>query len=87
MANDEQKLRIKRMLVDQLHMRIEPEAIGDAAPLFGDDGLGLDSVDAIEVVAGIEQEFDYAFASEDEAKEVLLNVNTLAAFLGQQGKL
>ena len=75
------------MLVDQLHMRMKPEAIGDEAPLFGEDGLGLDSVDAIEVVAGIEEEFDYAFASEDEAKEVLVSVSTLSAFLETQGKL
>jgi len=87
MPSDEQKLRIKQMLVDSLQMRMAPEEIADDIPLFGDEGLGFDSVDAIEIVAGIEQEFGYAFKSEDEAREVLVSVDTLAAFLAQEGKL
>jgi acyl carrier protein len=87
MADDAQKLRIKNMLVEHLHLRMEADSIGDTAPLFGDEGLGLDSVDAIEMVAGIEQEFGYTFASEDEAREVLKDVDTLAAFLEGKGAL
>jgi len=75
------------MLVEQLHLRMEAEEIADDAPLFGDAGLGLDSVDAIELVAGLEQEFGLKFASEDEAREVLVDVNTLSAFLEQKGSL
>lgn len=87
MPSDEQKLRIKQMLVDSLQMRMAPEEIADDIHLFGDEGLGFDSVDAIEIVAGIEQEFGYAFKSEDEAREVLVNVETLAAFLEKEGQL
>ncbi len=87
MPTAEQKLKIKQMLVTHLHMRMEPAKIGDDEALFGDEGLGFDSVDAIEVVAGIEQDFGYSFASEDEARDHLTNVSTLASFLVENGKL
>ncbi len=87
MASDEQKLRIKQMLVENLQMRMAPEDIGDTIALFGEEGLGLDSVDAIEVVAGIEQQFGYAFTNEDEARAAMADVATLAEFLIGKGKL
>lgn len=87
MPTQEQKLQIKRMLVESLQMRMAPEEISDEIGLFGDEGLGFDSVDAIEIVAGIEQSFGYAFESEDEAREVLKNVETLAVFLEGKGAL
>ncbi len=87
MPTAEQNLKVKEMLVTHLHMRMEPAKIGDEEALFGDEGLGFDSVDAIEVVAGIEQDFGYSFASEDEARDNLRDVNTLASFLVAKGKL
>ncbi|RMG11117.1 MAG: acyl carrier protein [Planctomycetota bacterium] len=87
MATDAQKQRVKEMLVEHLHLRMDPSEIGDDVPLFGDDGLGLDSVDAIEVVAGVEQEFGCSFASEEEARQHLASVNSLSAYLEAQGKL
>lgn len=87
MATPEQKLKIKQMLVESLQMRMAPEEIEDTISLFGDEGLGFDSVDAIEIVAGIEQEFGYAFENEEEARQVLVNVETLATFLEGKGSL
>lgn len=87
MPTDEQKLRVKQMLVEHLHMRMEPDEIGDTQALFGEEGLGFDSVDAIEMVAGIEQEFGYSFEDENEARVNLVNVETLAKFLVEKGKL
>ena len=56
---EELKGRVKALIVRQLKLEIEPESIKDDAPLFGDDpsGLGLDSIDALELVLGIEKEF------------------------------
>jgi len=87
MPSDAQRLRIKEMLVEQLQLRMEPTEIGDSQGLFDPEGLGLDSVDAIEVVAGVETEFGYAIQGEDQARELLKDVETLAAFLEQEGKL
>lgn len=87
MPSDAQMLKVKQMLVSHLHMRMDPADIGDEEALFGDDGLGFDSVDAIEIVAGIEQDFGYSFTSEDEAVAHLASVSALATFLEEKGKL
>ena len=52
MVTEAQKLDVKRMLVEQLRLRMEPAEIGDEMSLF-QEGLGLDSVDAIELVAAV----------------------------------
>ncbi len=87
MSTDDQRLKVKAMLVKHLHMRMDPADIGDEEPLFGEEGLGFDSVDAIEMVAGIEKDFGYVFKDEGAARENLANVKTLADFLASEGKL
>ncbi len=83
MATEEWKGRVKEMLVRQLRLRMEPSAIADDAPLFG-EGLGLDSVDAIELVAGIEQAFGVVIESEEEAKTAFASVSVLADYLSSR---
>ena len=51
------KNQIKALLVDRLKLERDAASIGDDEPLFGPEGLGLDSIDALELVLGIEQEF------------------------------
>lgn len=86
-STSEQRLQVKRMLVEQLHLRMDPSEIGDQVPLFGEAGLGLDSVDAIELVSGVESRFGYSFPSEDAARKVLTSVAALADHLAAEGKL
>lgn len=86
-STSEQRLQVKRMLVEQLHLRMDPGEIGDQVPLFGEAGLGLDSVDAIELVSGVESRFGYSFPSEDAARKVLTSVAALADHLAAEGKL
>ena len=51
------RLRLKRLIVESLHLEgLTPETIADDAPLFG-EGLGLDSVDALELMVALEQEY------------------------------
>ena len=76
--------KIKEMLVSKLRLRLRPEDIDDNQPLFG-DGLGLDSIDVLEVVAGIEKDFGVAIQSQEEGERILKNVDTIAAFLTEQG--
>ena len=62
--------RIKRLIVDSLHLEgIRPEMIEDEAPLFG-EGLGLDSVDALELVVALEKEFGIKIKSQELGREV-----------------
>lgn len=72
--------RIKTLIVDRLKLDVEPSEIGDADPLFG-DGLGLDSIDALELVLGIEQEFGVKIEDEEMGVQALASVDSLARFV------
>ena len=73
--------RIKRLIVDSLHLEgIQPEMIEDEAPLFG-EGLGLDSVDALELVGALEKEFGIKIKSQEMGREVFSSVSSLSQFI------
>jgi len=73
--------RIKQVIVDALHLEgLVPQEIGDDAPLFG-EGLGLDSVDALELVVALEKEFGVRIQSHEVGKEAFASVSALAAFI------
>ena len=73
--------RIKRLIVESLHLEgIQPEMIEDEAPLFG-EGLGLDSVDALELVVALEKEFGIKIKSQEMGREVFSSVSTLSQFI------
>ena len=72
--------RIKQTLVDRLKLEIDPSDIGDTDPLFG-EGLGLDSIDALELVLGIEQEFGVKIEDEEVGAQALASVQSLAEFV------
>ena len=73
--------RIKRLIVDTLRLEgLVPEAIGDDQPLFG-GSLGLDSIDALELVVAIEREFAVAVPEGKVDPEVFRTVRTLAHWL------
>jgi acyl carrier protein len=74
------KARIKQTIVERLKLDVEPSQIGDATPLFG-EGLGLDSIDALELVLGIEQEFGVKVEDEEVGARALASVDALADFV------
>jgi acyl carrier protein len=74
------KQQIKQLIVERLKLEVEPSAIEDAQPLFG-DGLGLDSIDALELVLGIEQAFGVKIEDEEMGEQALSSVNALADFV------
>ena len=78
------KAEIKQAIVRCLRLPIQPTEIGNDTPLFFEEGLGLDSIDVLEVVASVEKEFGVAIRSE-EGEQVLRSVNTLADFLQEHG--
>jgi acyl carrier protein len=80
----ELRRKIKELLVSKLRLRMAPNEIADDQPLFG-GGLGLDSIDVLEVVAAIEKEFGVAIQSQEEGERVLKSVNAIAAFLVERG--
>lgn len=55
---------VAKLLVETLHLEISPDAIDPTAPLFG-EGLGLDSIDALELAMAISQEYGFKLRSDD----------------------
>ena len=66
---------IKQALVRSLRLPMEPDAIGDSMPLFG-EGLGLDSIDVLELVLELERSFGVTIADQDTGTRVLRSVET-----------
>lgn len=75
---------IKRLIVDALMLEdVEPGEIEDDAPLFG-AGLGLDSIDALELVIAIDRKFGVKIEAEDERnKEIFRSVSSLARHIAE----
>ncbi|MEM4523136.1 MAG: phosphopantetheine-binding protein [Nitrososphaeria archaeon] len=70
--------RVKKTLIERLRLPLAPDEISDDVPLFG-IGLGLDSVDALEIVVGIEQEFGITITDED--MQAFRSINTIVDFI------
>ena len=82
MENSEQlQDKIKHLIVDRLQLDgVKPEEIEAETPLF-DEGLGLDSVDALELVLGLEQEFGLKIEAPEMGKDTLQTVRAIAEFV------
>ncbi len=82
-GRDALQARIKKLIVKQLKLDIDPASIKSSAPLFGDDpaGLGLDSIDALELVLGIEKEFGIKVQDEEVGVKAFASVDALCDFI------
>lgn len=78
------KARIKQAIVRSLRLPIAPEEIGDATPLFG-EGLGLDSIDVLELVLELERAFGVSITDEETGARVLRSVDSIADFITGEG--
>jgi acyl carrier protein len=75
------KERLKKIIIEELNLEdIGPEDIEDDAPLFG-EGLGLDSLDAVEIVVLVEKHFGVEVKSMDEGREAFSSINSLTAYI------
>ncbi len=79
--------RIRRLLVENLRLEgLEPESITDDQPLFG-EGLGLDSIDALELVVALEKEFGIAIGNQDVQRDALASVTAIERLVRAQLQL
>jgi len=74
------KEQIKDLIIRRLRLEISPAEIDDTSALFG-DGLGLDSIDALELVVGLEHEFGISIPDEDVGKEAFASVEALCSYV------
>ncbi|MEI6197467.1 MAG: phosphopantetheine-binding protein [Verrucomicrobiota bacterium] len=74
----ELKKQVKQMLVENLMLQVSAEEIGDEQPLFGPGSLGLDSVDALQVVVALEKNYGLKLSDTEAARKAMQTVNTLA---------
>ncbi len=75
----ELKTQIKHLMVENLMLQISAEEITDDLPLFGPGGLGLDSVDALQLVVSLDKNYGLKISDPEAAKGILQTVNTIAA--------
>ncbi len=83
---DQLKETLKQQLIEALNLEdITVEDIQSDAPLFG-DGLGLDSIDALEIILLLEKFYGIRLENPAEAKPIFFSVSTLAEFIGNNRK-
>ena len=81
---EELKKQLKEMIVRDLTIQdVKPEEIDDTDPLF-EEGLGLDSLDAVELVVLVQKHFDVQIEDMDEGREAFQSIDTLARFIEQR---
>ena len=75
---------LKEKIIDGLGLEdIELDEIEDDMALFGDEGLGLDSVDAIELTLILEKEFGVKVTNMEESSSIFATPNTLVAYINE----
>lgn len=80
-------LKLKQQIIDALNLEeITPDDIDTDAPLFI-EGLGLDSIDALELVILLEREYGIRMEDPKARKEVFKSVRTLAEFIEENKKI
>jgi acyl carrier protein len=86
MSSDDLKEQIKEMLVTNLMLRTPKEEIANDLPLFGPDGLGLDSIDALQLVVSMEKTFGVGVPNSEVARVALATVNSIYDYIREQRK-
>ncbi len=77
------KQQLKKQIVEFLNLTsVDPESIKDDEPLFG-EGLGLDSIDSIELIVLLGREYGINIQDPKEGRKILVDINTMVAYIEQ----
>jgi acyl carrier protein len=84
---DEMILKLKQEIIEVLNLEeITPDDIDNNAPLFG-DGLGLDSIDALELIVLMEKNYGIKLADANQGREIFKSINTMAEYIQKNRKI
>ena len=76
--------QLKQQVIEQLNLEdIEPDDINLDDPLFG-DGLGLDSIDALELIVLLEREYNIKINDPSEGKKIFVSIKTMAEYIKEK---
>jgi len=78
--------KLKTQIIEQLNLaEVKPEDIQPDAPLFG-EGLGLDSIDALELIVLLEKHYGIKIEDPKDGKTIFQSIRTMAEYIKAQGK-
>ena len=82
---DQLKLELKQLVIKAANLEVAPEEVVDADPLFV-EGLGLDSIDALEIAVALDANYGVNLSDTDTARAAFASIDTLAAFVAANRK-
>ncbi len=80
METAELKQNLKKQIIQFLNLSVTPDEIKDDEPLFG-EGLGLDSIDSIELIVLLGREYGITIQDPKEGRKILVDINTMVAYI------
>jgi acyl carrier protein len=75
---------LKQLLIENCMLRLTPDEISETAPLFDPQGLGLDSIDALQLAVAVEKAYGVSIKDATVAREALQSLAALRTWLGSQ---
>ncbi len=72
--------KLKKEIIETMNLDMKPEEVGDDDPIFG-EGLGLDSIDALELIVLLEKNYAIKLTDPEQAKRIFVSVRTLAQYI------
>ncbi len=75
-------LKLKKEIIDQLQLEgMTPEEVDPEAPLFGEEGLGLDSIDVLELVVLLDKNYGIKIRTPKEGSKIFYSIRTIAEYI------
>ncbi len=82
MATATLKEELKKHIIEQLNLEdVRVDDFTDSAPLFGEGGVGLDSIDALELIVLLEKHYQINVTNPEEGKEVFYSIDSMADYI------
>lgn len=80
-------LQLKEQIIDALNLEdMTPEDIDSQSPLFGEEGIGLDSIDALEIIVLLEKNYGIRLANAAEGKSIFTSIENIAKYVSENRK-